>query len=62
MSIANLLVSAIAYGISVWVTFISSFILAGQLPTQQFGLVHSKIYHIYFRAMAYSIGLAFLAN
>ncbi|MBA0783361.1 hypothetical protein Gotri_001089 [Gossypium trilobum] len=62
MGIANLLGLATTYGMSVWVTFISSYILAGQLPRQQFGMVQSKIYPVCFRAMAYSIGLAFLAN
>ncbi|MBA0632390.1 hypothetical protein Godav_001141 [Gossypium davidsonii] len=62
MGIANLLGLATAYGMSVWVMFISSYILAGLLPKQQFGVVHSKIYPVYFREIAYSIGLAFLAN
>ncbi|POO00136.1 late embryogenesis abundant domain-containing protein / LEA domain-containing protein [Trema orientale] len=51
---------AIAYGTSVWVTFISSHVLAGALPRQQFGVVQSKIYPVYFRTMAWSIGTAFL--
>ncbi|XVE55028.1 hypothetical protein DITRI_Ditri03aG0128200 [Diplodiscus trichospermus] len=58
MGMANLLGLATAYGMSVWVTFISSYVLAGVLPRQQFGVVQSKIYPVYFRAMAYSIGLA----
>ncbi|KAA3487648.1 Transmembrane protein [Gossypium australe] len=62
MGIANLLGLAIAYGMSVRVTFMSSYILAGQLPRQQFGVVQSKIYPVYFRAMPYSIRFAFLAN
>ncbi|PPD95478.1 hypothetical protein GOBAR_DD07502 [Gossypium barbadense] len=62
MGIANLLGLARAYGISVWVMFISCYTLAGLLPRQQFGVVHNKIYPVYFREIAYSIGLAFLAN
>ncbi|MBA0632381.1 hypothetical protein Godav_001139, partial [Gossypium davidsonii] len=62
MGIVNLLGLATAYGMSVWVTFISSYILAGQLPRQQFGVVQSKIYPVYFRAMAYSIGMALLGH
>ncbi|PPD97265.1 hypothetical protein GOBAR_DD05713 [Gossypium barbadense] len=62
MGIANLLGLATTYGMSVWVTFISSYILAGQLPRQQFGVVQRKIYPVCFRAMAYRIGLAFVAN
>ncbi|KAB1670390.1 hypothetical protein ES319_1Z171600v1 [Gossypium barbadense] len=34
----------------------------GQLPRQQFGVVQSKIYPVYFRAMAYSIGMALLGH
>lgn len=60
--IANLLGLATAYGMSVWVTFISSYVLAGVLPRQQFGVVQSKTYPVYFRAMAYSIGLALLGH
>ncbi|KAF4354510.1 hypothetical protein CsatB_008911 [Cannabis sativa] len=48
----------IAYGTSVWVTFVSSHVLAGSLPMQQFGLVQSKLYPVYFRTMASSIGTA----
>ncbi|PPR93357.1 hypothetical protein GOBAR_AA27315 [Gossypium barbadense] len=62
MGIVKLLGLAIANGISVWVTFISNYILAGQLPRQQFRVVQSKIYPVYFRAMPYSIRLTFLAN
>lgn len=49
-----------AYGTAVWVTFILSYVLAGALPRQQFGVVQSKIYPVYFRTMAWGIGTAFL--
>ncbi|TXG53377.1 hypothetical protein EZV62_022546 [Acer yangbiense] len=62
MGMMNLLGFATAYGMCVWVTFISSYVLAGALPRQQFGIVQSKIYPIYFRAMAASIGLALLGH
>ncbi|KAE8733464.1 hypothetical protein F3Y22_tig00001120pilonHSYRG00016 [Hibiscus syriacus] len=62
MGLGNLLGLATAYGMSVWVTFISSYVLAEHLPRQQFGMVQSKIYPVYFRAMAYSIGLASLGH
>ncbi|MBA0816152.1 hypothetical protein Gohar_000845, partial [Gossypium harknessii] len=55
MSIANLLGLATTYGMSVWVTLIFSYILVEQLPRQQFGVMQSKIYPIYFREMPYSI-------
>ena len=57
---AYLIGYAIAYGTSVWVTFISSHVLAGALPRQQFGVVQSKVYPVYFRTMTWSIGTAFL--
>ncbi|CAK7344831.1 unnamed protein product [Dovyalis caffra] len=62
MGVVNLLGFGIAYGMCVWVTFISSYVLARVLPRQQFGVVQSKIYPVYFRAMAYSIGLALLGH
>ena len=62
MGVVNLLGFASAYGMCMWVTFISSYVLAGAMTRQQFGIVQSKIYPVYFRAMACSIGLAFLAH
>lgn len=58
----NLLGFVTAYGMCMWVTFISSYVLAGSLPRQQFAVVQSKIYPVYFRAMAYSIGTALLGH
>ncbi|MBA0746247.1 hypothetical protein Gogos_008783 [Gossypium gossypioides] len=58
--IANLVGLASAYGVGVWVTFISSNVLGEVLPRQQFGVVQSKIYPVYFKAMGYSIGMALL--
>ncbi|XP_019184401.1 PREDICTED: uncharacterized protein LOC109179353 [Ipomoea nil] len=59
---ANLIGLAVAFGMSVWVTFISSYVLAKALPRQQFAVAQSKIYPVYFKAMAYSIGTAFLGH
>nr|GLL44019.1 transmembrane protein 205-like [Ipomoea trifida] len=56
---AHLLGLAIAYGMCVWVTFISSYVLALALPRQQFATVQTKVYPLYFKAMGYSIGAAF---
>ncbi|XP_042506346.1 uncharacterized protein LOC122082689 [Macadamia integrifolia] len=58
MGVIQLLGFANAYGTCVWVTFVSSYVLAGALPRQQFGIVQSKIYPVYFKTMAYSIGLS----
>lgn len=62
MGVVNLLGFAIAYGMCVWVTFVSSYVLAGAMARQQFGIVQSKIYPVYFTAMAYCIGLALLGH
>lgn len=62
MGVMNLLGLATAYGMCVWVTFISSYVLAEAIPRQQFGMVQSKIYPVYFRAMAGCIGLALLGH
>lgn len=51
-----------AYGMCVWVTFVSSYILGRYLPRQQFGMVQSRIYPVYFRAMAYCVGAALLGH
>ncbi|XP_043714886.1 uncharacterized protein LOC122663265 [Telopea speciosissima] len=58
MGVGQLLGFATAYGTCVWVTFVSSYVLAGVLQRQQFGIVQSKIYPVYFKTMAYSIGLS----
>ncbi|XP_042988885.1 uncharacterized protein LOC122316435 [Carya illinoinensis] len=60
MCVINLLGLATAYGMCVWITFISSYILFGVLPRQQFGIVQSKIYPMYFSAMVVSIGAALM--
>ncbi|GMI90548.1 hypothetical protein like AT1G72100 [Hibiscus trionum] len=62
MGIAHLVGLASAYGMSVWVTFISSTVLGEALPRQQFGVVQSKIYPVYFKAMGFSVGLALLGH
>ncbi|XP_071711897.1 uncharacterized protein [Rutidosis leptorrhynchoides] len=47
-----------AYGMCVWVTFVSSYILGRYLPRTQFGMVQSRIYPVYFKAMAYCVSAA----
>ncbi|KAG1331105.1 putative transmembrane protein [Cocos nucifera] len=61
-AVAQLLGFATAYGTCVWVTFASSHVLATALPRQQFGLVQSKLYPVYFRVVAYGVGVAWLAH
>ncbi|KAJ1388576.1 hypothetical protein SESBI_38992 [Sesbania bispinosa] len=62
MRVVHLLGFGTAYGMCVWITFISSYVLSKAMPRQQFAVVQSKIYPVYFRAMAYSIGIALLGH
>jgi Domain of unknown function (DUF4149) len=61
-AVVQLLGFATAYGTCLWVTFISSHVLASALPRQQFGIVQSKVYPVYFRAIAYGVSITFLAQ
>ncbi|CAK9187380.1 unnamed protein product [Ilex paraguariensis] len=62
MGVVHLLGFSTAYGTCVWVTFISSYVLAGALPRQQFGIVQSKICPVYFSAVAYGVGMALVGH
>ncbi|KAK3002514.1 hypothetical protein RJ639_021674 [Escallonia herrerae] len=62
MGLVNLLGFSTAFGMCVWVTFVSSNVLAGALPRQQFGMLQSKIYPVYFKAMAYAVGVALVGH
>ncbi|KAM1075004.1 hypothetical protein PS2_019587 [Malus domestica] len=62
MSVAHLFGLATAYGMCMWITLVSSHVLAGSLPPQQFGMVQSKIYKVYFKAMGYSVRMALLGH
>ncbi|KAM0977037.1 hypothetical protein EV1_019634 [Malus domestica] len=62
MSVAHLFGLATAYGMCMWITLVSSHVLAGSLPPQQFGMVQSKIYKVYFKAMSYSVRMALLGH
>ncbi|CAN1346266.1 Transmembrane protein 205 [Linum perenne] len=60
--VLNLLGLATAYGTSVWMTFISTHVLGATLPRHQFGIVQSKVYPVYFKAMALSTALALFSH
>lgn len=62
VGVVHLLGFAAAYGMCLWVTFVSSYVLGGALSRQQFGVVQSKIYPVYFRTMAYCVGLALVTH
>ncbi|KAL8162431.1 hypothetical protein V2J09_013920 [Rumex salicifolius] len=60
--VVHLLGFATAYGTATWVTFAMSHLLARSLPRQQFGVVQSRVYPVYFKALASSVGLALLGH
>ncbi|XP_057973327.1 uncharacterized protein LOC131161522 [Malania oleifera] len=62
MGMVELLGFSSAYGTCVWITFASSYVLAGVLPRQQFAVVQSRVYPVYFKAMAYCVGLALIGH
>ncbi|KAL3353880.1 hypothetical protein AABB24_018518 [Solanum stoloniferum] len=62
MRLMHLLGFSVAYGMCIWVTFVSSYVLARALPRQQFAVVQSKIYPVYFKAMAYCVGPTFIGH
>ncbi|CAM8998952.1 unnamed protein product [Rhodiola kirilowii] len=62
MGLLHLLGFCMAYGMAVWITFVSSNVLSRALPRQQFGVLQSKVYPVYFRAMGYSVGMSLLGH
>ncbi|KAL3845653.1 hypothetical protein ACJIZ3_003056 [Penstemon smallii] len=62
VGILHLMGFSAAYGMCVWVTFASSYVLTNALPRNQFATVQSKVYPVYFKAMAYSLGMALLGH
>lgn len=62
IGVLHLIGFSMAFGMSMWVTFASSYILGDALPTQQFGMLQSKVYPVYFKVQAGSIGVAFIAH
>ncbi|KAH0452331.1 hypothetical protein IEQ34_019630 [Dendrobium chrysotoxum] len=60
-AVAHLLGFTFAFGTCVWVTFASSHVLASALPRQQFGIVQSRIYPVYFGVVALGVGAAVVA-
>lgn len=62
MGIIHLLGFALSFGVSVWMSFISSHVLARTLPKQQFAMVQSRMYPVYFRTLSYGIATTFLGH
>lgn len=61
-SIVGLTAIAAAFGTCVWVTFVSSYVLASVLGRQQFGVVQSKLYPVYFKATSVGILVGLLGH
>ncbi|XP_006875194.1 PREDICTED: transmembrane protein 205 [Chrysochloris asiatica] len=57
IKMVHLLVLSGAWGMQMWVTFVSGFLLFRGLPRHTFGLVQSKLFPVYFRI---SMGCAFI--
>ncbi|KAM6219521.1 transmembrane protein 205 [Rhynchocyon petersi] len=55
--VVHLLVLSGAWGMQIWVTFVSGFLLFRALPRHTFGLVQSKLFPFYFHI---SLGCAFI--
>ncbi|XP_019085616.1 PREDICTED: uncharacterized protein LOC104715813 [Camelina sativa] len=61
-SVVGLTAIAAAFGTCVWVTFVSSYVLASVLGRQQFGVVQSKLYPVYFKATSVGILVGLLGH
>eukprot|EP00249_Psilotum_nudum_P010324 c22473_g2_i1 orf=1-1686(-) len=53
---------SLVYGTSMWVTFISGYLLSHVLPSQQLGLVQSKIFPVYLRMLTSGTAVCFLLH
>ncbi|AAF18519.1 hypothetical protein AtNW77_Chr1g0025431 [Arabidopsis thaliana] len=61
-SVVGIVGIAAAYGMCVWVTFVSGYVLASVLGEQQFGVVQSKMYPVYFKAVSVGILVGLLGH
>ncbi|EOA38800.1 hypothetical protein CARUB_v10011076mg [Capsella rubella] len=61
-SVMGLVGIAAAYGMCVWVTFVSGYVLASVLGRQQFDVVQSKMYPVYFKAVSVGILIGLLGH
>jgi len=61
-SVVGIVGIAAAYGMCVWVTFVSGYVLASVLREQQFGVVQSKMYPVYFKAVSVGILVGLLGH
>ncbi|CAN8291883.1 unnamed protein product [Cochlearia groenlandica] len=61
-SVVSVIVIAAAYGMCVWVTVVSSHLLGSVLGRQQYGVVQSKLYPVYFKAISVGILVGLLGH
>ncbi|CAA7052404.1 unnamed protein product [Microthlaspi erraticum] len=61
-SVVGLISIAASFGTCVWVTFVSSYVLASVLGRQQFGVVQSKLYPVYFKTSSVGILVGLLGH
>ncbi|VVA92202.1 unnamed protein product [Arabis nemorensis] len=61
-SVVSLIGIATAYGMCVWVTVVSRYLLASVLGRQQAGVVQSKVYPVYFKAISVAILVGLLGH
>ncbi|KAF1002378.1 uncharacterized protein LOC141701546 isoform X2 [Apium graveolens] len=62
IGVVQLLGFSMSFGMSMWMTFVSCYILGDALPREQFGMLQSRVYPIYYKIQAYSIGVALIAH
>ncbi|XP_047959435.1 uncharacterized protein LOC125204752 isoform X2 [Salvia hispanica] len=62
VGVVHMMGFAVAYGMCVWMTFASSYVLAGAVPRRQFAVVQSKMYPVYFKGMGCGVGMALLGH
>ncbi|KAL1820547.1 hypothetical protein ACET3Z_015416 [Daucus carota] len=62
LGVLHLLGLSMAFGMSMWMRFVSCYILGDVLPRKQFALVETKMYPVYFRIQACCIGIVFTAH
>lgn len=62
LRLVHLLAFTTVYGSSMWVNFIGGHVLAKSIPRQQFGFIQSKLYPVYFNAVACGLAICLLAH
>ncbi|KAF8109932.1 hypothetical protein N665_0089s0051 [Sinapis alba] len=61
-SMVSLIGISAAYGMCVWVTVVSKYLLASLLGRHRFGVVQSKVYSVYFKAISVGILVGLLGH